>query len=234
MVGILKNPLSKDDIPAVDESENVAEFRKQVFMNTQLNAKLTKGQASEIYNELAAKEKSLREGDPKSGHGFVPRDSVSLKHEHDVPTLEEEINSSEDGGNNLQWNKNNLAENEIKKLQYANIHVDEPKTPYQGAVDPSGEYYTPDDEDEPQGTGDGAGASNVRSLSDLDGFTLGEPEYKMEPVNDDGRIEMDPDEVQEADEEAAEEAKHRRFEEMRKKHYNVKEVFKNRHPADDE
>ena len=54
---------------------------------------------------------------------------------------------SQVSNDNIIWNKQNLDENEILKQQYQDIHVDEPKTPYQGAVDLEGEYYKVDDDE---------------------------------------------------------------------------------------
>ena len=195
MVGILKNPLSKEQMH-VKESDNVVDFRKQVYKNTQLNAKLTSGKNSKTHNML--------DSDGVRAH-VIPKDILSLKHEHD----EEE---------KLQWNQKNLADNEIAKQQYQEIHVDETKTPYQGAVDPAGEYYKADDEDEMDG--------------ELNSFSLGEPEFEMKPVFN-SQIEID-ENLEDDNQEEDAKAKHKRFEEMRKKHYNVKEVFKSNNSQKDE
>ncbi|CAG97927.1 PP1-complex regulatory subunit GLC8 [Kluyveromyces lactis] len=134
------------------------------------------------------------------GHG-IPKDVLSMK-------------LGEQDPESLKWNKKNLEENEITKQEFGDIHIDEPKTPYQGAVDPNGEYYKIDDDDE-----------------DLGGFSLGEPQVDLkedkEPVtllnNEDPQVS--PPVLETEEDEAAK--KHRKFEEMRKKHYNVKADLQN-------
>lgn len=118
MGGILKNPLPADQA-ASESEESISEFRKQVLMNTQLNAKLTSKRKNEVVPQKHA----------------LPKDTLSLKHEQEAEER-------------LQWNQKNLAANEITKQQFQDIHIDEPKTPYQGAIDPNGEYYKDDDENE--------------------------------------------------------------------------------------
>lgn len=118
MGGILKNPLPADQ-NGPESEESTSEFRKQVLMNTQLNAKLTSKKKGEITSHK---------------HG-LPKDTLSLKREQEAEER-------------LQWNQKNLDANEIAKQQYQDIHIDEPKTPYQGAIDPNGEYYRDDDENE--------------------------------------------------------------------------------------
>lgn len=200
MGGILKNPLPQEEVPAESE-ESISDFRKQVFMNTQLNAKLTSNKNEA--NNVAVPHKHV-----------LPKDTLSLKHQQEAEER-------------LQWNQKNLAANEITKQQYQDIHIDEPKTPYQGAVDPSGEYYKSDEEEE-EGEG-----------GDLDGFSLGEPEFNMKKTNgvetSEDLAPAEEDLNQDSEEQEQAEAKHRRFEEMRKKHYNLKEVFqKRRTPNEDE
>ncbi|QLG72943.1 hypothetical protein HG535_0E00270 [Zygotorulaspora mrakii] len=190
MGGILKNPLPQEQ-NAVDAEESIADFRKQVYENTQLNAQLTSSKGG---------------GGSISGMKNLPKDILSLKHQQEA---EEQ----------LQWNQRNLDENEITKKQYQDIHVDEPKTPYQGAVDPEGEYYKADDE------------------VDLDDFSLGEAEYKMNDNKEADFAIQDPkptpDSSKSQDELDAEE-KHRRFQEMRKKHYNIKEALQEGSLSEDE
>lgn len=198
MGGILKNPLSEQEGPAA-ELESITEFRKQVYKNTQLNAQLTSrksGQDSDVPVLTTPKK-----------HG-IPKDSLSLKQEHDV----------EDSDERLKWNQRNLAENEVTKQQFQDIHVDEPKTPYQGAVDPSGEYYREDDEEE------------------LDNFSLGEPEFKPSENKEENQGELLHNALDEEhdEEDDDKEARHRRFEQMRKEHYNIKEALKNRKLYEDD
>lgn len=210
MGGILKNALSNEEQVLKEKAanESTSEFRQKVYENTQLNAKLTgKNLASTAHVTGAG--------------GFIPKDTLMMKREEKVK--KGELTKEEE--ERLQWNQENLAANEITKQQFQDIHVDEPKTPYQGAVDPHGEYYNVDDED------------------NLNDFSLGEPEIQIpeeeaateETDSKDVRIEQQPDikfteqdggsESEEESEEESAEARHKRFEEMRKKHYNVNDIF---------
>ncbi|CUS22511.1 LAQU0S05e07030g1_1 [Lachancea quebecensis] len=194
MVGILKNPLP-DRNGESEEPESISEFRKQVYKNTQLNAKLTSKAQNNGKNTSNTDATS-----PKKP--VVPRDTLSLKHQHDTLSQAEE--------EKLKWNQQNLAENDIAKLEYKDINIDEPKTPYQGAVDPSGEYYRDDDEE-------------------LESLSLGEPVVDMPQSDSDKSSGSSSSSDTEPSAEESKEAKHRRFEELRKKHYNVREALQAQH-----
>lgn len=183
MGGILKNPLPANQSSSDDE-ESISEFRKQVLMNTQLNAKLTS---------------KRQDGSTGIGGSHVlPKDTLSLKRQQEAEER-------------LQWNQKNLAANEVTKQQYQDIHIDEPKTPYQGAIDPNGEYYKDDNEDE----------------EELDNFSLepGSSVAAATPKRESESLGGDSEPVHHADKD---DEHTRRFEEMRKKHYNLKEALQSR------
>lgn len=220
MGGILKNALSPEEqlLKEKTVNESTSEFRQKVYENTQLNAKLTNNKNKDINNINNV----LTSKNDITGNKFIPKDTLLMKREEMAKISKKNKNSSGDENANidenederLQWNQENLEQNEITKKQYQDIHVDEPKTPYQGAMDPNGEYYTIDDED------------------NLNDFSLGEPEIQIpestslhEGVTIKEDSEQEEEEKEEEEEESAE-ARHERFEEMRKKHYNVRHLFK--------
>lgn len=217
MGGILKNALSPEEqlLKEKTVNESIGEFRQQVYENTKLNAKLTNSNTNSkngnnVKNILTSKNNM-------TGNKFIPKDTLLMKREQMAKLSKaNSSDNSEDEDERLQWNQENLEQNEITKKQFQDIHVDEPKTPYQGAMDLNGEYYTIDDED------------------NLNDFSLGEPEVKIPETtsfNEKVTIKEEPEQKDQEEEERTEEeesaeARHRRFEEMRKKHYNVKHLFK--------
>lgn len=232
MGGILKNAVRKEEGDGAQEAQSLSDFRKQVYKNTQLNAQLTSRKRDTPIDTLHLNENGEEEDvtlSPSRRRG-PPKDTLLMKREHDALEKQKEEMKNMTEEERLQWNQKNLDENEIAKQQFQDIHVDEPKTPYQGAVDPEGEYYKVDDDEEDD---DDDGKKKQGHLDDLDDFSLGEPEYKVSATADNGIIDAEDDESDAEPEELTPEEKHRRFEEMRKKHYNVKEVFRNKQALED-
>lgn len=153
VVGILKNKGQENvnnqqpEINHNSSKEELQKFRKQVYENTLLNAKLADNQNHMDIKRLS--ETSLSspgefEGETEDGRHFkVPKDVLQMKLDKNVLGTP----PSQVINDNIIWNKQNLDDNEILKQQYQDIHVDEPKTPYQGAVDLEGEYYKVDDDE---------------------------------------------------------------------------------------
>ncbi|CAI4049005.1 PP1-complex regulatory subunit GLC8 SKDI_13G4420 [Saccharomyces kudriavzevii IFO 1802] len=218
MGGILKNPLAlSPEQLAQQDPETLEEFRRQVYENTQKNAKLTSTKRN-VPGLGHAEEEVEIVGTSK---GFLPKDTLSLKHEQDMlskMTPEERV----------QWNQRNLAENEITKQQFQDIHIDEPKTPYQGAVDPHGEYYRVDDDEDEDNNSSDKKPGQVAN-DDIDDLSLGEPEFEI-------KENKQPDiETNDENNEDSTEARHKKFEEMRKKHYDVRAIFnKKAHQASED
>lgn len=130
----------------------------------------------------------------------------------------------------LKWDEANIYLTEQERT--STMKIDEPKTPYAKHYDPSEDPS--DDED-----GTGEPTDRARSPDDIPGLSLGEPEEPIpEPVLerprgmkkrsvskvhvDDTSSGHDDDEIANLSEE--DKQKHRRFEEMRKKHYEMKDV----------
>lgn len=127
--------------------------------------------------------------------------------------IAQEKASGEPTHEHLKWDEINLYKTEQEKA--ATMKIDEPKTPYEGGFDPTGEYYRDDDGDD---------APN----EDIPDFSLGEGLYETDGVKSQSLNggEVIPGEEEDAEEEKEEEKpllaeeRHQRFEEMRKKHYH--------------
>lgn len=121
---------------------------------------------------------------------------------------------SEEDKEKLKWNAQNLQDNEIIQKQIIeNLGqtIDEPKTPFQKAAQPElNEYYQDDDE-----------------VEDLNNFSLGEPELKVDELDQKFDIPVNPEEQDdqrnEDDEEIEDEEvskPKKSFDELRKQHYH--------------
>lgn len=150
----------------------------------------------------------------------------------------------------LKWDEANLYLTEQEKS--ATMKIDEPKTPYAKRYDPTedeAEMRTLDadelmvdelDKAREDGTATTGKPRGTRE-SDIPGLELGEPEEKvpesmdglsLQRSNSDRKVVVDPDAVAEAGHHGEgveglsgeEGEKHRRFEEMRKRHYEMKDI----------
>lgn len=114
------------------------------------------------------------------------------------------------GNDHLKWDEINLYKTEQEKA--ATMKIDEPKTPYEGGFNPQGEYYQQDevdgDDDIPQfELGEGEATQNIQLLNGGEVLPL---------------EEMEEEEEEEEERPLTAEERHKRFEEMRKKHYHLK------------
>ena len=157
------------------------------------------------------------------------------------------LNNTVDDDNNprLKWDEANLYLTEQEKS--STMKIDEPKTPYAKHYDPEedeAEMRTLDADDLVVDELDKVGGSKSRTReSEIPGFELGEPEEAISESQDgDGRIHrsgslkgekqvvVDPAEDglgghgENVGWSAEEREKHRKFEELRKKHYEMKDV----------
>ncbi|KAL7945368.1 hypothetical protein V8C42DRAFT_322926 [Trichoderma barbatum] len=137
----------------------------------------------------------------------------------------------------LKWDEANLYLTEQERT--STMKITEPKTPYAKHYDPAEDPS--DDEEEGQGGLDGAasGRKNQRSGAedDIPGLSLGEPEEEIpeRPApasrsSSEKTVHVDKESVTPSAEEEIvglspeEREKHRKFEEMRKRHYEMKSV----------
>ncbi|KAK9496212.1 hypothetical protein V1508DRAFT_407991 [Lipomyces doorenjongii] len=140
----------------------------------------------------------------------------------------------------LKWDEANIYLTEQERT--ATMKITEPKTPYARSVDLS-DLLDEDEIDESQGIVLN-GVNGNRGRDDVPGLDLGEPEevvpvprFSSATIVIDGeegerRVSLDenaPDKADEDDEPEDGEERHRRFEEMRKKHYEMKDALKLAH-----
>ncbi|KAK9366432.1 Bcglc8 [Lipomyces kononenkoae] len=213
--GILKNPPPPElyhlPPPAVDHDV--------LQRNTRTNA----AQHGDHKNANIRRLSSTSSEAARNGHGFA------------------------DGSGRLKWDEANIYLTEQERT--ATMKITEPKTPYAHSIDLS-DLVDFDDIDD-----DGHdiylnGVNGNHGRDDVPGLDLGEPEevipaprFSSATIVTDGqegerRISLDenspdqPDEHDELEEEGEE--RHRRFEEMRKKHYEMKDALKFAHQLQDE
>nr|POE72977.1 protein glc8 [Quercus suber] len=241
--GILKNSQSYQHIPA-DAQPSPAHERPSFNARDSSNAvSLEHGNKSSgpARPEMPGREMSEKEivqynTELNAGgrrNSSAPRGSVSRRQS---ATSNGE---SADGSNaRLKWDEANLYLNEGQ--MGGKMKIDEPKTPYAKQYDPM------DDEDEVAAINASEVAVDELELerkparrtreSDIPGLDLGEPQLEpLEPRDSDGEksVKVDSDAMDvdggrhgEDEEQMAPEEleKHRKFEEMRKKHYEMKNI----------
>lgn len=118
----------------------------------------------------------------------------------------------------LKWDEINLYKTEQEKA--ATMKIDEPKTPYEGGFDPTGEYYQEDEQNEPIpdfNLGEGQFQSGQQEPQSLYGGQVIKNDDEGDEIYDGNDGEDSDDEV-ETRAMLAEE-RHKHFEELRKAHY---------------
>ncbi|KAI6354369.1 hypothetical protein MCOR25_008629 [Pyricularia grisea] len=182
---------------------------------------------------LTDKEVTIQNTQRNAGHrrsSSAARPSGPRRQSSRTPSHSGEADGEEEADRQrLKWDEANLYLTEQERT--STMKIDEPKTPYAKHYDP-----TEDPSDDEMENGDGSGGSGRRAgagQDEIPGLSLGEPE---EAVPDDaGRTRaVHVDEVQgsghDNDEDgmaglsAEEREKHRKFEEMRKKHYEMRDA----------
>ncbi|CCH45959.1 hypothetical protein BN7_5546 [Wickerhamomyces ciferrii] len=118
---------------------------------------------------------------------------------------------TDDEKDKLKWNAQNLKDNEvIQKQIIENLGqtIDEPKTPFQKATQPElNEYYQDDDE-----------------IDDLNDFKLGEPEIKVDELDQKFDVKINPEKQEQEQDEEEETKPKTSFDELRKKHYHHEHI----------
>jgi len=147
--------------------------------------------------------------------------------------------AAEESGHRLKWDEANLYLTEQERT--ATMKIDEPKTPYAKHYDPAEDPSDGEDEDEQLGETNGVeGAGPHRKTArpaaedDIPGLSLGEPEEAVPspPPAGEKRAHVDDESVGGHDTDGEEmvgwsveeREKHRKFEEARKRHYEMKNV----------
>ena len=240
--GILKNSSSHQQMPP--EALVSPTSDRQSLPNESAVAESVGSRPSMPARELSEKELTqmnteINAGDGHRRNSSNPRGSISRR--QSGTSNREDI--QDEHGMRLKWDEANLYLNEGQ--MGGRMKIDEPKTPYAGRYDPK--------EDEEELSTINARDIAVDELemeqskqpskktsreSDIPGLDLGEPE--MDPAarresDGDRQVMIESDDMdidgvghhgeeREEDMSVAEREKHKKFEEMRKKHYEMKNV----------
>lgn len=200
--------------------------------------------------ELSEKELTQMNTEMNAGNGHRrnsgnPRGSISRRQSSQSGNAASATNGQhEEGSMRLKWDEANLYLNEGQ--MGGKMKIDEPKTPYAGTYDPAedddeiatinAEELNVDELDMSKAKPRGRKTSGSRSREgEIPGLDLGEPE--MDPLvrrESDGERKVHVDQDQPMDDQGHhgedenmtvdEREKHKKFEEMRKKHYEMKNI----------
>ncbi|KAH6611468.1 glc8 [Trichoderma cornu-damae] len=184
---------------------------------------------------LTSKEVTLANTQINAGHRRSSSGAGSRRHSsHSI------IDPSE-SAQRLKWDEANLYLTEQERT--STMKITEPKTPYAKHYDPTEDPSDGDDDAEEEGEGGLDGAASGRKIQrpraedDIPGLSLGEPEEEiperpapLSRSSSEKTVHVDKESVTPSAEEEIvglspeEREKHRKFEEMRKKHYEMKDV----------
>jgi len=183
------------------------------------HVRLEDGDHDTADKELTIQNTQMNAGHRRSSSGARPGGSRRQSSRTPSHHGEEDLESSQ----RLKWDEANLYLTEQERS--STMKINEPKTPYAKHYDPAED---PSDDDEPMG-GDPKGKED-----EIPGLSLGDPEeevpegeFAKRPSKvqvDDAGSGHDNDDDETVGMTAEEREKHRRFEQMRKKHYEMKSV----------
>jgi protein phosphatase inhibitor 2 len=200
---------------------------------------------STLDHPLSEKEVTIQNTQLNSGHrrsSSAARPVGSRRQSSRTPSV---TDPSDEADPRIKWDEANLYLTEQERT--STMKITEPKTPYAKHYDPTED---PSDDDDIDAPGDGVSGLNSRKRKegshhsgkgqnedDIPGLSLGEPEEAVPDVPADevemkrqhrgsgSAVHIDGDTAQDEVGLSPEEAeKHRRFEEMRKKHYKMTSV----------
>lgn len=186
--------------------------------------------------ELTIENTKINAGHRRSSSAAGSRPAGSRRPSSRTPSL---TDPNEEQDPRIKWDEANLYLTEQERT--STMKITEPKTPYAKHYDPSEDPS--DEEDNAAHAGEGASRSGKRigHEDDIPDMSLGEPEEAVPEIPADevemahkkrkhrgsgSRVHVDDDTVEDETVGLSEEEreKHRRFEEMRKKHYEMKGV----------
>lgn len=171
--------------------------RQEVIRNTRYNAQLVSESKKGDRIRAQIAEFHLKNGDnPEPSNGNSSNELSSNEH--------------------LKWDEINLYKTEQEKA--ATMRIDEPKTPYEGGFDPTGEYYQDDEITEPIpdfNLGEGLFKPSQEVINSLHGGEI----LQVEENEAEDDVDDDEDE-EESKEPLLAEERHKHFDDMRKAHYH--------------
>lgn len=252
LIGILKNASFRHSPPTSPTHSNAA---ASVSANEPSQVQSSRSDEPESDRQLptdreAIKEVTMANTQYNAGHrrssSAGTRGSRSRRPSSRAASQQGDVDGNDaDTSPRLKWDEANLYLTEQERT--ATMKITEPKTPYARHYDPAADPS--DDEEDGAGAGPGLDLDKIDGVSgrrsgaraaaedDIPGLSLGEPteavpegEFSNERPravhvdSDGGRHDADADEM--AGMTPEEREKHRRFERMRKQHYEMKDVAK--------
>ncbi|KAL2265912.1 hypothetical protein VTJ83DRAFT_5264 [Remersonia thermophila] len=162
---------------------------------------------------------------------------VGLRRQGSLPPGDDAAHAGQEHGPRLKWDEANLYLTEQERT--ATMKINEPKTPYARHYDPAEDPSDDDEDEDQQGEGKRRRPGAAQAVDEIPDLSLGEPEEELPEqafapsspnrhravhVDSSGSGHDTDNEEYLVGLSAEEREKHRKFEEMRKKHYEMKNV----------